>query len=75
MIAALNGTIHGQTVVLDHTIPQEYDGASVSVYIDVPSEMSKEERIAALKILSGRNGRIFPSDVNSYIRSIRDDNR
>lgn len=75
MITTLNGKIHNQTVVLDKAIPKEYDGASIYIYINTPTIMSKEERIAALENISGRNGRIFPSDVNTYIRSIRDDNR
>lgn len=76
MIATLNGKIHGQTVVLDREIPKEYDGATVSIYVEKAFDaMSVEERMEALEALSGRGGQIFPDNVNSYIRSIRDDNR
>lgn len=75
MLATLNGTIRGQTVVLDREIPAEYDGAEVRVYVREPEEMTAEERIAALTALRGKGGRCFPDDATAFIRSMRDNDR
>ena len=72
MVAALNGTIRGQTVVLDGEVPSKYDGAEVRVYVSEPEDMTVEERIAALDALCGKGGKCFPEDATAYIRSMRD---
>ena len=38
-------------------------------------DMTVEERINALKALSGKGGRCFPVDATAYIRSLRDNDR
>ena len=76
MTATLSGKIQNQQIILDSPIPQEYNGAAVSIRVSKnQAEMSVEERIKALEALCGRGGRVFPDDATAYIREMRDNDR
>lgn len=71
---AVKGTIQGNTVVIEEEDMEKYDGKDVIVTIlDFPYR--QKEKKVDLKKYMGRGEKLFHSDVQEYIREMRDHDR